>query len=117
MTLREKQFLFSQLMAEFISWTYLQGYAIIIGEVLRTKQQALWNQKKGLGIANSLHIKALAADLEFFKDGEWLRGDNSDHDKYFKALGKKWASMHYLCRSGYSFGDPYHFSITHGGVQ
>ena len=117
MNLREKQFLFSRLKSEFILWVIARGYDVVTGEVLRTKQQALWNREKGLGIANSLHTKALAVDLEFLKDGTWPRGNNQDHDEHFESFAKKWDSLHYLCRSGYSFNDPYHFSITHGGVS
>ena len=113
--IQDKQFLFSKLLGEFLVWLNEQGYDVVVGEVLRTKEQAKLNAKKGVGIANSLHIKCLAVDIELFIDGTWLRGDTDPDD--FEALADKWESMHHLCRAGFRFGDPYHFSETHAGVQ
>jgi uncharacterized protein YcbK (DUF882 family) len=88
MTLGEKQRKFSKMLAQLILWAYDSGYEITFGEVYRTPEQAALNAKKGTGIANSLHTKCLAADLNLFKDGMYLT-KTEDH----AALGAQWESM------------------------
>lgn len=79
MTLREKQSLFSKLLAQLILYAYAQGYEITFGDVYA---------KTG-HMAKSLHYLRLAADLNLFKDGKWLTdgsGHNVLHD-YWDKLG------------------------------
>jgi len=89
MTLGETQEEFSRDLAMLILWAYAQGYAIRMGEVLRSKEQAQWNVDSGKGIADSNHLRKLAADLNLFRDGQYM-AESSDHVE----LGKYWKSLH-----------------------
>lgn len=110
MTLREKQSLFVRLVAELIQFATLEGYDLTFGEAWRTPEQAALNAKSGKGIKNSLHIDRLAIDLNLFKDGKYLTGVEG-HD----VLGAWWEKLHPLCRAGFRFGDPNHYSLEHEG--
>ena len=114
MTLGEKQEIFSQNLGHLLLYAYANGYRIRMGEVLRSKEQALLNQQKGTGIANSLHIQKLAADLNVFRNGVWL---TNSHD--LSELGDFWKKLNPLNRWGGDFSKPdgNHFSMTHGGIQ
>ena len=115
MKLIEKQFKFSNLLAQLIYYAYSQGYTITMGEVLRTPEQAHTNAVNGTGIEHSLHLIKLAADLNLFKDGIWLK-NNDDH----KSLGIYWESLStpdYTCYWGGRFGDGNHYSIGDGGIK
>lgn len=113
MTLGQKQELFARLFGELIVWVYQQGYALRLGEVLRTPEQAEIYAKAGKGIKNSAHTRKLAADIFLVKDGKvtW------DTDDYLE-LGVHWKGMHELCRWGGDFRnrDAVHFSLYHNGV-
>ena len=112
MTLGQKQETFSYNLAMLILFAYGRGYKIRMGEVQRSEEQALKNAANGTGIANSLHILKLAADLNLFKDGKWLN-QSADHAE----LGAFWKSLHPDNRWGGDFSKPdgNHFSMTHGG--
>lgn len=113
MTLLQKQQIFAKLLAQLITWAYDQGYKITIGEVQRTRLQAVANAVIGKGIKKSLHLVKLAADLNLFKDGIYLT-KTEDHEP----LGEYWESLsaeEYKCRWGGRFGDGNHYSIEHEG--
>lgn len=112
MTLLESQFLFMRLLPKLIDAAHELGYNVTAGELFRTPEQAALNAKAGKGIANSLHTKRLAIDLQLFKDRTYL----TDPAPYTE-LGKRWEAMHELCRAGYHFGDSNHYSVTFGGVR
>lgn len=90
------------------------GYTTTLGEAWRTAEQALLNAQHGLGIANSLHGLRLAGDLNFFKDGKWVKDGTklSDIGSWWKSLG----TDHYW---GGDFthipADGNHFSISPDG--
>lgn len=111
MKLGAKQELFSQLLAEHITWLYERGYAVRMGDVF-----ASTGHREG-----SNHYIKLAADLNLFKDGVYLR-QTSDHAE----SGAKWESRHDLCRWGGNWdkdevaGEPgendgNHYSLIHEG--
>jgi len=114
MTLGQKQEEFSICLANLICWIYAQGWAIRMGEVLRTKEQAEIYARTGKGILNSVHRKKLAADIFLSIDGKvtWNRED-------YKPIGDKWKSLHPLARWGGDFKrrDAFHFSLEHNGVR
>ena len=110
MTLREKQSLFVQLVAQLILEATMRGYALTFGEAYRTPEQAALNAKKGTGIANSLHTSRLAIDLNLFKDGKFLSATEAH-----RPLGEWWEQQHELCRWGGRFSDGNHYSLSHGG--
>jgi len=113
-TLGEKQEIFSLNLGHLILFAYSKGYRIRMGEVLRTQEQAELNAQKGTGISNSLHIIKLAADLNVFKDGEWLKESQDLWE-----LGAFWKTLHPMNRWGgdWSKPDGNHFSMTHEGRQ
>jgi hypothetical protein len=110
MTLREKQSLFVQLVAQLILEAQMRGYALTFGEAYRTPEQAARNAQTGKGIANSLHTQRLAIDLNLFKDGRFL-----DSTEAHRPLGEWWEQQHTLCRWGGRFKDGNHYSLEHGG--
>ena len=91
------------------------GYTCTVGEAYRTPEQAALNAKKGTGIADSLHCKRLAIDLNIFKDGVYL----TDGVK-FKEIGVYWKSLNPNNAWGGDFTtnpDGNHFSYSYGGVK
>lgn len=121
MTLGQKQRLFVELVGKLIAWAYANDYEFSFAEAYRTPEQAALNAQKGSGIANSLHTKRLAIDLNLFTDLSW----HGDEDIYairteqYKPLGTFWKSLHPLCRWGGDFSRPdgNHFSMEHEGVK
>jgi len=107
MTLRQKQSLFTFLVARLIIFAKDNGYEITLGEAKRTTEQAALNAKKGIGIKNSLHIKQLAIDLNLFKDGKYLSSTESH-----RLLGEWWERQHSLCRWGGRWSDGNHYEVT-----
>ena len=121
MTLGDKQRLFARLLGEFIVWCYANDYEITFGEATRPPELAQLYASQGRGIANSLHGKRLALDINLFLD----LSVESDEDIYqndseaYRPLGEKWKSMNPLCRWGGDFSKPdgNHFSLEHEGVR
>jgi hypothetical protein len=107
MTLRQKQSIFTFLVARLIIHANENGYELTFGECYRTPEQAQINADKGIGISNSLHIKRLAIDLNLFKDGKFL--DTSDAHKL---LGEWWERQHNNCRWGGRWNDGNHYEFT-----
>lgn len=110
MTLREKQSLFVQLVAELLQYAEAQGYELTFGEAWRSPEEAARLAAKKIGIVRSLHCDRLAVDLNLFKGGIYL-STNDDH----RPLGDWWEQLHTLCAWGGRFGDGNHYSLRHGG--
>jgi hypothetical protein len=111
MKIGEKQELFAKLIAEHILWLYEQGYKIRIGDVFRDPRAfGAVGESGPYGSKYSMHKDKCAADLNLFKDGEYLTS-TEDH----LASGRMWESRHPLCCWGGRFDDGNHYSITHEG--
>lgn len=112
--LSEKQRIFVWNLHSLIAWTYDQGYELTLGEAFRTPEQAALNAQSGSGIANSLHTRRLAIDLNLFRNGEWMQ-----HSEDFRPLGQYWKTLHELnCWGGdFQKADGNHFSMTDGGIK
>ena len=95
MTLSERQQIFARNVARLILYMAESNYACTFGETYRTPEQAALNAKKGIGIANSLHCKRLAIDLNLFLDGVYLTGGG-----HYKQFGTYWVSLHPANRYG-----------------
>jgi hypothetical protein len=109
-TLREKQHLFASLVPRLIDRALALGYAVTLGEVYRSPEEAARRAALGIGLKTSLHCDKLALDLHLFKDGVYLTR-TEDH----AALGRWWEQQHPLCRWGGRFQDGNHYSVTHFG--
>ena len=112
MTLSEKQQLFARLFAGLIREALRQGFQLTLGEVWRPAETARLYAEKGIGTPNSLHISRLAADINLFRDGQYLTRSED-----YVSLGVWWETRHPLCRWGGRFTRPdgNHFSLTHEG--
>ena len=114
MSLSEKQQRFTLCVAKLISWAYDNGFALTFGEAYRTPEQAALNAQTGAGIANSLHTKRLAIDLNAFVDGVYQAGSSG-----YKPLGDYWKTLDPDARWGGDFSRPdgNHFSFEHENVR
>ena len=114
MTLGEKQRLFTKLVASLISWAYENGFELTFGDAFRSAEQAAANAASGKGIANSLHTKRLAVDLNLFVEGQY-----QTQSEAYRPLGIYWKGLHPLCRWGGDFSKPdgNHFSLEHEGIR
>jgi hypothetical protein len=112
MTLREKQALFSRLVAALIMKATDLGFQVTLGEAYRPPETAALMARTGKGISQSLHTQRLAIDLNLFKDGRYL-ASSEDH----APLGAWWETLHPLARWGGRFSRPdgNHYSLTHDG--
>ena len=85
------------------------GWTVTAGELYRSPEQQEIYVKTGRSkTMNSLHLKRLAIDLNFFKDGK-LTYDK----KVLEPLGKYWESLHPLNSwggNGIKIHDAPHFS-------
>lgn len=99
MTLLEKQQAFTLNVAKLIEFIYSKGYSLSFGETYRTPEQAILNEKKGIGVRSSLHCKKLAVDLNLFSpEGKFLT-NVKDHEPF----GLYWKSLHPANRWGGNF--------------
>lgn len=112
MTLREKQSLFTILVAKLILQATESGYELTFGECYRSPEEAERLAKEKKGIKNSLHSLRLAIDLNLFLDDKYLTS-TEDH----RPLGEWWELQHELCRWGGRFKDGNHYSLTHDGKK
>lgn len=113
MTTREKQSIFANLVAELIFQAQRFGYACTIGEVLRSKEEAIRLAKLGKGIINSVHRDKLAIDLLLFWNGVYLT-----KTEQYQQLGEWWEDQSFgdiKCCWGGRFSDGNHFSFEHNG--
>ena len=116
MKLNEKQALFTKLLGQLLQWCDRYGYPVILAEAYRTPEQAALYAKQGKGIKNSNHCKKLAVDL--YAVG-WVDGTVSWEPEHYEPIGRKWKSLHELCRWGGDFKnrDCVHFSLWHNGIM
>lgn len=107
--------------ATHVSWliSFLQsnesGLTISLGEVERTKmQQEVYVMENLSKTMDSMHLKRLAIDINFFKDDYRLFSDKNRKDEDFemiKLAGEYWQDLHPDNRAGmfWQFFDPSHF--------
>lgn len=122
MTLRQKQSLFTKLMAEFLTWVHSHpGWETTWGEgfvyesrVAETNDAKRAIVRDRIHMPGSLHYVGLAQDFNLFCDGKWI---SDGGDPRWTELGIKWESMNTLCRWGGRFAaiDSNHFSLEHEG--
>lgn len=98
MTFREKRCKFTIMLGQLIIWMNLNGYETAIDDVKTQEGHS----------KNSLHKIGLAADINLYKDGKWLRKteDHLEAGLYWESLGGSW---------GGRFKDGNHYSLKHEG--
>ncbi|MDR0454716.1 MAG: M15 family metallopeptidase [Deferribacteraceae bacterium] len=99
MKLGDYQEIFSSNIAKLLVYAQTQGYGCRLREVERTEYQ----QKEYLRIGksrtlNSMHIKSLAADIYFTKDGKLIETKDG-----LKQIGAYWESLSKNNRWGGNF--------------
>ena len=97
-TLGSKQETFSYMLAQLIIYAYGKGYRIRMGDV--------W--AKDGHVPGSFHYLKLAADVNLFKDGEYLT-ETSDHlflGEFWESIGGTWGGR-FKRKDGnhYSYGE------------
>lgn len=101
--LRPMQARFTSMLARLVLHAEGLGYEVVIDYVRRCRDCPV-------GIPASLHKKKLAADLNLFRDGQYLTKseDYRPLGEYWEYLGGSW---------GGRFGDGNHFSVAWEGVK
>jgi hypothetical protein len=101
LTLSERQKLFTKLVSLLILEMYARGYEVTCGDFWAKPRNPLEHKK------NSLHYSRCAADLNLFKDGEFLK-QSDDHKKF----GAFWESLHPYCTWGGRWSDGNHYEVS-----
>lgn len=138
MTLLEARVAFTRCIGDLLAFAKASDYDVMIDETKRHPMIAQWNAThcrvrmgdkrcertpdehpptghsfKPIGIAKSVHIQGLAADIYIIKNGA------IDNDpRGYSVLGHYWESLHELARWGgrfEGFADNGHFSFTWEG--
>ena len=113
MKLIPEQNKFSIDVARLILRASSMGYAVTLGEAWRMpEQQAIYVKEGKSWTLNSMHLKRLAIDLNFFFADAWIQDR-----KTLKPLGDYWESLsainrwggNYKDKKGKYLGDVYHF--------
>lgn len=95
-TLLKDQMLFSRYVVSLIAYAHSVGYEVTLKECLRTKeQQAIYFENGNSKTMDSKHLRSLAIDLCFFKEGQWL----TTFDQ-LKEIGNYWQGLDIECRWG-----------------
>lgn len=89
MSLREEQSAFAVDMVKFLSWAMSSGYEVAFGEAQRpVEMQKIYVDTGRSKTMDSYHIRKLAFDLFFFKDGKLLATKEE-----MQPIGNMWESM------------------------
>jgi hypothetical protein len=92
MSLSQEQAAFLLDACKLIQYATEQGFVVTGGELFRTaEQQAIYVQTGRSKTLNSNHLKRLAIDLNFFKDGQiiWDKGILAPLGAYWETLNPK----------------------------
>lgn len=99
MKLWEKQSIFACNVAKLINYIDSKGFHSTFGEAFRTEAQAKIYADSGKGIADSLHCKRLAVDLNLISHEGIYLPDSND----YKQFGVYWESLNDCNRWGGRF--------------
>lgn len=83
-----RQQTFAMNVAKLIMFVNANGYQVTFGETVRSKEEAEANAEQGIGIKDSNHCYRLAIDLNFFKDGKYLKNSSE-----YRFAGTYWLSL------------------------
>jgi len=110
MSLRKEQSEFAKDIVQLLIFIHQQGFEISFGETFRTKyQQAEYIRTGRSKTMRSKHLKKLAMDLNFFKDGKIVYSKER-----LQVIGDYWESLDTLNKWGgnWKFKDVPHFQRT-----
>ena len=112
-TLRQKQERFTLDVSRLVVRLAEIGVRARYREVLRTPEQAARNAARGVGIARSLHIDGLAADIYLSSRDQML----PETREAYAVMGDVWKAMgpDHCWGGDWTMADIYHVSIAHGG--
>ena len=89
MTLRQEQSAFALDLVHFLLWATEQGYDYTLGEAQRTpEQQKIYMDTGRSKTMDSKHLKKLAADIFFFKNGRLLSSKEE-----MQPIGNAWEKL------------------------
>lgn len=89
MALVTEQAAFLQDAAKLVVYATEQGWTVTAGELFRTaEQQAIYVKTGRSKTNNSLHLKRLAIDLNFFRDGKLVYDVDA-----LRPIGQFWESL------------------------
>lgn len=89
MSLRQEQSAFALDLVHFLLWATEQGYDYTLGEVQRTpEQQKIYMDSGRSKTMDSQHLKKLAADIFFFKNGRLLSSKEE-----MQPIGNAWEKL------------------------
>lgn len=114
MSLRTEQSLFAKDIVLLLTWATAEGYEFTFGEAQRTAdQQALYVKNGRSKTLDSYHLRKLAFDIFFFKDGKLLASKEE-----MQPIGNKWETL--CARNSWggnwnSFKDIPHFERRYKG--
>ena len=96
MSINKQQFIFTYMVGQLITFAYYRGYTLSFGDAKATS-----GHKDG-----SWHYKALAIDLNLFKDSIYL-DKTSDHEElglFWESIGGTWGGR-WDDGNHYSYGE------------
>lgn len=110
MSLREEQSAFAKDVIKLLTFIDALGFEISFGEVLRTEeQQKIYLETGKSKTMNSMHLKKCAIDLNIFRDGKLVEGND------LKEFGVFWEGLSPKNRWGgnfVGFSDTPHYQRT-----
>jgi hypothetical protein len=99
MKLSQIQQLFARDTIELFQFIHSLNYSFTYGEAMRSPEQAEIYAKSGKGIADSLHCKRLAIDINIFNEnGEYL-----EKTEQYQTFGRFWENLSPCNRWGGNF--------------
>jgi len=92
MALSDRQQAFSRKIARLMLVAEEMGYQITVGDFFRDpRAHGVYGTKLGYSAANSQHKRRLAADLNLFRNGEYLTGVEAENTH--RDLHRVWSLM------------------------
>lgn len=112
-TLRQKQSRFAKLVPRLIDKAFALGYEVTLGDAYRDPRvHGRMGERKSYSHPKSAHKIRLAIDLNLFRNGEYMDGEDGHVE-----LGTWWEKQSPDARAGFRFGDPNHYSFFNDGVM
>jgi hypothetical protein len=109
LSLGSRQELLAECLGKFLVWAFAKGWKVRLGEGLIKLTDARDGDYDGPHKKDGGHYNATAQDVNLFINDEWIK---SGSHPAWKEIDSYWRSLHSLCRTGLSFGDPNHLAVV-----